>query len=148
MKITETNNNFNLSKAKKKQNSAADGFSDLMNIGDSEGENSTSASSSVSASGSIFATGSLDALNNLDNPEYIKKQNYDYGKDLLGDMEKMRNQMLVGNISESSLHNIKEKLNNLPLKSEDEKLMEIVEEIRVRAEVELAKIERDKRSEV
>jgi len=75
---------------------------------------------------------------------FNNKLNVEWSRDLLDDLEIIRNQLLMGSISERGLHRLQEKLNNIPLESEDKKLKDIVDEITTRAAVELAKLERFK----
>lgn len=144
MKITEIPNNIRLSGVKKKKgNAVSEGaFSGMLEETDSVQETSdTETSISVN---SVISADVMSVLNSAQDDSFNKKLNIEWGRDILEDLERIRNQILMGVISERALHQVEEKLKNIPLESEDLKLKNIVEEIRTRAAVELAKLARFK----
>lgn len=142
MKITETNNNYKLNKLKKKSaEGATEDFSSFMSEPASSATEASQIQSTSSTSG-ILPVNSLAMINGLDNDSFVKKENIDWGKDILDELNDLKGRILSGNVTEKSLHNISERLNNIPVETADESLKDLVEEIKTRAVVELAKLER------
>jgi hypothetical protein len=106
-----------------------------------EAEQSAQASSVTPAS-PVIAPTVINSINYDDAESEARKRNIEYGKDLLSSLEDLRDQILIGNISHNSLLNIEQRLDNLPINSQDEKLLNIVEEIRTRAAVEAEKLKK------
>ncbi|MGB0683135.1 MAG: flagellar assembly protein FliX [Magnetovibrionaceae bacterium] len=67
----------------------------------------------------------------------------DYGERLLDRLETVRMGLLDGSIPKEQLQDLAQSLRADRKRSDDEKLNEIIEEIELRAEVELAKLTRD-----
>ena len=67
----------------------------------------------------------------------------DYGKDLLERLDQLRLGILAGVFSKDRLAELAHKLRERQKETDDPKLNEIVKEIELRAEVELAKLTRN-----
>jgi hypothetical protein len=91
---------------------------------------------------SVISLDSMGVFSNIANEEYIVKENIDWSKNLLKELENIKYQILNGKISYNSLLNLKERLNNIPINPSDAKLKQIVEDIEIRAAVELEKLKK------
>lgn len=144
MRITDVTNSIKVSDLKKKKNStASEGvFSGMLESEEAAEVTDTEVSLTV---GSVISADLLSTLNGGQDETFNNKLNVEWGRDILQDLTQLRNQILIDKISENALHRVEEKLNNIPLKSGDDNLKNIVEEIRTRAAVELAKLEKFKK---
>lgn len=144
MKVSDVINNIKVSDIKKKKNSSASEgiFSGMLET--DEATEVTDIEVPVSVN-SVISEDAISILQSSHDENFNNKLNIEWGRDILEDLEKVRNQILMGKISERALHNIEEKLNNIPLESQDVKLKNIVDEIRTRAAVELAKLAKYKK---
>ncbi len=143
MRINNIINNVKPSDVKKKKNSSASEglFSGMIETEQATEVTDTEVSISVN---SVISNDMFTLLNSVNDQGFNNKLNVEWGRDILDDLEMIRNQILFGKISEKALYNVEEKLRNIPVSSEDTKLKNIVEEIRTRALVELAKLEKIK----
>lgn len=66
-----------------------------------------------------------------------------YGTDLLDRLEDIRHGILAGAVSKDKLQTLAQKMRQKRTESADPKLNEIIDEIELRAEVEIAKLTRD-----
>jgi hypothetical protein len=142
MRITDTGSSSKVNNTKRKKGvSAASGTGAFAEIfGAENGVDAAPEASAPANVGSVLSLDSLNMLANLNNEEFVKKQNIDWGRDILSELESIKYQILNGKISYASLSNLKERLHNIPLNSQDNKLKQIVEEIEIRAAVELEKL--------
>ncbi len=92
--------------------------------------------------GSVLSIDSIGLLAQAGDEEFVKQQNVSWGKDVLDQLEAIKYQILNGKISYSTLLNLKERLNNIPVNPADHKLRSIVQEIEIRAAVELEKLKK------
>ncbi|MBX9977765.1 MAG: flagellar assembly protein FliX [Alphaproteobacteria bacterium] len=123
-------------KIHKKTPSGATSFSAL-----SEGETGAE-SVSFLQSGQSLSSVTVDHLLMLSGSSYNPEQKtLDYGHEVLSSLEAFRGQIICGIISRKTLEDIRLLLNEAPIEAIDPKLRSIVEDIRIRAEVELAKLE-------
>lgn len=132
--------------AVRKKKSASDngGFSSLI-VG-SESDNNTTATSGTNASGATMATASLlgvtfNLATSLSN-NTAREENINWSNNILEKLNQLRFDILQGNISLASLKALNNELSSNILSSGDEKLDNIVNEIRIRASVELAKYDK------
>lgn len=84
----------------------------------------------------------LAMLNEVEDAVEAPKKSVERGNDMLDELEKIRDGLLFGGISVSRLENIQRMLANKQGMVQDPKLAEIIEEIEIRAAVELAKLGR------
>jgi hypothetical protein len=91
---------------------------------------------------SVISIDTMGVFSNIANEEYIVKENIDWSKNLLKELENIKYQILNGKISYNTLLNLKERLNNIPINPSDVKLKQIVEDIEIRATVELEKLKK------
>ena len=105
------------------------------------------ASSGVSASAEAASINSVDsilAVQETDDPTQRrgKRLGIQYGGDLLDHLEELRRDLLLGAIDIDKLGSIAQKIRSHRRQSDDVKLNEIIDEIELRAEVEIAKLAR------
>ena len=99
-------------------------------------------SSSVSIEGMTHLS-SIDIAGLFDfaaNPDQHKRQGVSYGETLLDRLDQFRTQIAMGSISPDLLKELRDRVNTMPVSQMDPKLRTIVEDIRIRAEVELANL--------
>ena len=105
------------------------------------------ASSSASASTESASVNSVDAifaLQEADDPTQRrgKRLGSQYGGDLLDHLEELRRDLLLGATDINKLGALAQKIRSNRRQSDDAKLNEIIDEIELRAEVEIAKLTR------
>ncbi|MBL6958345.1 MAG: flagellar assembly protein FliX [Rhodospirillales bacterium] len=66
-----------------------------------------------------------------------------YGEDILGRLEDIRHGLLIGSMPKEKLADLAQTMRAQRRQSDDPKLNEIIDEIELRAEVEIAKLTRD-----
>lgn len=131
------------SKSKKSSSSSAAGaFSALIEGTESSSADATSAASGVHAAAGIDAILAAQAID-PDEVNQGKKRAVRRGFDLLDSLDDIRMGLLLGQISGKRLYRLQELIAQQKDAVDDPKLMEILEEIDLRAAVELAKFERD-----
>lgn len=91
---------------------------------------------------SVLSIDSLNLLNGVMDKKYSSKLNLDWGFDVLKYLDQIKHQILNGKVSYSSLLSIRDRLNNIPIDPSDQRLAEIIEQIKTRAEVEVEKIKK------
>ena len=95
-----------------------------------------SGTSPLSAADAIFAAQMVGE----EEEKELKKQQLRRGKTLLDKLEEIRDGLLRGYLSKESLIEMAQFVREKKLLSQDERLNEIIEEIELRVEVELAKL--------
>ncbi len=100
----------------------------------------TVATSSVASSAPIASIDAIMALQGVDDSTSSDQKALNKGKDLLDRLEDIRHGLLIGSIPVERLKQLKQTLASYDVSAADPKLAEIVQEIEVRAAVELAKL--------
>ena len=100
----------------------------------------TVATSNVASSAPIASIDAIMALQGVDDSTSSDQKALNKGKDLLDRLEDIRHGLLIGSIPVERLKQLKQTLASYDVSSADPKLAEIVQEIEVRAAVELAKL--------
>jgi hypothetical protein len=96
-------------------------------------------------SGQSLSSVTVDHLLMLSgSPHNPERKALDYSHGVLSALETFRGQIICGAISKKTLEDIRGLLKEAPTMALDPKLRGIVEDIRIRAEVELAKLETQK----
>lgn len=94
----------------------------------------------------VVAAQSIDsilALQQVNDEEISRKKTIAYGHDLLDGLERLRNQLLLGEVSFSQLKNIERLMQNYRKDSfTDPALTDIINDIETRVAVEIAKYEK------
>ena len=104
---------------------------------------SSGASASTEAA-SVNSVDSILAVQETDDPTQRrgKRLGIQYGGDLLDHLEELRRDLLLGTADIDKLGSIAQKIRSHRRQSDDVKLNEIIDEIELRAEVEIAKLTR------
>ena len=102
-------------------------------------------SASLTEKSGIGAVESVVALQEFPDPESERSRNIyrDYGNSLLDRLDELRLGILAGVYSKADLADLAHKLREKQKVTEDSRLNEIIEEIELRAEVEIAKLARN-----
>ena len=101
-----------------------------------EDKASLTAASGVSSSDALLAI----QMAGDDEEQEIRKKLLKRGKNLIEKLEEIRDGLLLGSISRESLINISRMVKERRYESADPRLKEIMDEIELRVEVELAKL--------
>lgn len=91
----------------------------------------------------VASLNSIDVVGLFDlavNPDQHKRPGFDYGEALLERLDQFHQQVAMGQITPDLLKELRTRLNAMPLTHMDPKLHTLVEDIRIRASVELAKL--------
>ncbi|MBR1605457.1 MAG: flagellar assembly protein FliX [Alphaproteobacteria bacterium] len=124
------------SSSKAKKTSGSGNFSsylrDVMQV-ESEGILGTS---SMTAADAIFAAQSVGE----EEERALRKKQIERGKSLIEQLEEIRDGLLRGYISKERLMNISQFVREHKLEAQDSRLNDIIDEIELRVEVELAKL--------
>ena len=101
----------------------------------------TSSATGVAANSPIASVEAIVALQGVDSDSKKNtRQIVEIGEEMLDRLDQIRHGLLMGEIPVSGLLQLKKTLANFESSSDDPKLSEIIEEIEVRAAVELAKL--------
>lgn len=134
MKISGPGSVSNVSKSKGAGKAGGDGgFSKLLE--------STSNEKEVSSLGGINKISAVNFINSVDGDEKSRRRQLaEEGEDLLEELAKIRDALLFGNLSAERLRVIQAKIDRIETNCDDPTLNDIIEEIKTRAAVELAKL--------
>lgn len=138
MQVTTIGTNIDGIKSKKKTNkSLGSNFSGLIDDLDNE-------STAASGSSSVSATNPLIFLQEVGDEEKERREAVEQGFDALKYLENIRNGLLSGALSRDTIIGLESLLDKFKKNFSNTNLQQVIEEIEVRAKVELAKLERDK----
>lgn len=133
--VNKSSNDVTASKTKKTTGGAS--FSSyLQETMSKEDKASLTAASGVSSSDTLLAI----QMAGDDEEQEIRKKLLKRGKNLIEKLEEIRDGLLLGSISRESLINISRMVKERRYESADPRLKEIMDEIELRVEVELAKL--------
>ena len=142
MKVTDVNSSKAIgnTRRKKKTETKRDGFSDhLSKVAPDREEAGALDTSAVQAVDSLLSVQEVpDATE-----ERSRRPMIQYGGDLLDRLDQLRHDLLEGAVPKDKLAELAHRVRAGKKKSDDPKLNEIVDEIELRAEVEIAKLTRD-----
>lgn len=105
---------------------------------------SASATSSTSAASEVSSTAALSsllALQEISEEERKRERLVKQGKDMLDSLERLRQQLLMGEIPAHTMRDLSQKLSEEKQAISDPRLMLVIEDIELRLAVELAKLE-------
>lgn len=123
---------------KKRSGAAAVGdFSDFLDIAEEAG----SSASSISEAQNVANLSGIIAMQEVGDAEFAKKKLLKRGENLLSSLEDLRRNILVGRVPLSDLRDISQKLTENKEDFADPALKSIIDEIEIRAAVEVAKLE-------
>lgn len=133
--VNKSSNDVSAAKTKKTTGGAS--FSSyLQETMSKEDKASLTAASGVSSSDALLAI----QMAGDDEEQEIRKKLLKRGKSLIEKLEEIRDGLLLGSISRESLINISRMVKEHRYESADPRLKEIMDEIELRVEVELAKL--------
>ncbi len=143
MRINETNSSNKIASLKKKKGvSEADGGLFSLSTDSADSAPAAQNAQNISNIQSVLSLDALNILSQVNDEEYTQKQNIEWGKDILKQLERFKYQILNGKISHNALLELQSRINNIPINPQDHKLRGIIEEIEIRAAVELEKLKR------
>ena len=139
MKVTDNRPVSSYSNIKKKAKSAASGssFADIMAA-------STASSGSTAESSGVAATAPMDgllALQEVSEEDYARRETLKQGHNLIQSLEALRQSLLLGAVPYSVLRTLEGRLSEQRQMTVDPDLHSIMDDIELRAAVELAKLE-------
>ena len=136
-KIEDVKKTNELAKGKSSRKvSSETSFADFLRMNNLQETQQVQATSAVTSADAIFATQTIST----EEENQIRKKLIKKGKDLLESLEEIREGLLFGEISRDRLIEISRMVKQKDISSQDEKLQEILQEIELRVEVELAKL--------
>ena len=121
-----------------KSASLGENFADYLKSGNINDSNGVSAASSLTSVGAIFVTQMVDD----EEERQIRKKIIKKANTLLDNLEEIRQEIIFGSVSKEKLIEISRLVKQKDVETSDQKLKEILEEIELRVEVELAKLVR------
>lgn len=116
--------------------SSGENFADYLKNSAISDETKVNTTSSVASAGAIFAAQMVDD----EEEKQIRKKLIKKANTLLDNLEEIRQEIIFGAVSKEKLIEISRLVKQKDVETNDEKLKEILEEIELRVEVELAKL--------
>jgi hypothetical protein len=135
MRITDTNRT---SRTAPKKVSKGRGEGEKFSVEQEKSTEQVRYSAGVEDVGSVDA---LLALQSVEDPTLAKRKSVKRGHQLLDGLERLKTDLLVGRVSETRLQNMLKILKNAP-KADDPALKSVIDDIELRVQVELAKLDR------
>lgn len=129
-------NNVGASDGLKKKKKTASG-------GDFSAHLKTSEPTKNSSVSPVSATNPLFMLQEIDADENPKQQAINHGHDVLSQLDEIKLSLLTGNTTQSLLNSLDERIKNWRSDISDPKLQKIIDDIELRAAIELAKLQLD-----
>jgi len=145
MKISKVGSTQESASAKKKKSSAKAGkFADELQA--AHGAGATASAHEVEGSAPMGAVESILAVQEVPDATDGRSRGLlrQYGKDLLERLDEIHLAILTGAVSKERLAELARKLRQKRQQSDDTRLNEIIDEIELRAEVEIAKLTRER----
>ncbi len=138
-KVEDINKSAELSGTKSARKiGSGESFAQYLNIGNNSETQGVRSTAAVASADAIFATQMItDEEKRQIRDKVIKK-----AKSLLDKLDEIRDGLLVGEIAKDKLIEISRFVKQRDVESDDERLNEILSEIELRVEVELAKLTR------
>ncbi|MCE2927318.1 MAG: flagellar assembly protein FliX [Rickettsiales bacterium] len=141
MRITDSNPIKTAAEIRRKAragSSSSSSFADLLDAVSSDNAQSTGNLSDVSAPADVSM---MLALQEISDDELNRKKLILQGKNLLDELDKLRQQLLIGRVPLSTLQNLGKELAVQRVNISDPALLSLMDDIELRAAVELAKLE-------
>ena len=127
-------------KRRKTSGTSSSSFSALLDATSSAGE-----ADSTNSLSDISATAPLDnmlAMQEISEEEMARKELIKKGNNLIEELEKLRQQLLMGTVPLTTLRNLSHQLSIKKQSVSDPQLLSLMDDIELRAAVELAKLEK------
>jgi len=141
MKVTKSGSTKGVSSSRKADKAASgdSGFADaLRDVSGADATEQAQTTSSVGTVGSILAMQQV-----ADSTDHRSRGlMMEYGNDLLDQLDKIRMAILSGSISKDRLQDIARRLRERKITSDDPRLNDMIDEVELRVEVEIAKLTR------
>lgn len=140
MKITEYGAIRNASdiKRRKLDGSTSASFADML---DSVSTDDTATAPSLSDLSPVQGVNNMLALQEISDEEVNRKKMVQKGNDMLDSLEKLRQQLLIGGVPMAVLRELGSRISKQRQLVSDPRLLAIIDDIELRAAVELAKLE-------
>jgi hypothetical protein len=132
MKVIGTGQINSTQQAKKAGKTGNSDFSRLLEAADEAEE--------AKPAVSIKSISSINIIQEVNPDGQKKRQLVDKGNEMLDKLEEIRDSLLFGNITLSRLQNLQKIIDSVETSNTDSTLADIIEEIKTRAAVELAKL--------
>lgn len=136
MKVNDINKSSEIASGKVKKSSGGADFASFLKTANATQSSPVSGMTNVSSLDAIFATQMVDGVEERERRKKMVKR----GKNLLDKLEEIRSALLVGYIAKDKLIEISRLVKEQKTMCEDERLLNIIAEIELRVEVELAKL--------
>lgn len=136
MKVNDVSKNSEISSGKIRKSSGGADFASFLKTSDTKQTSPISGMTNVSSLDAIFATQMVDESEEHERRKKIIKR----GHTLLDKLEEIRTALLNGVISMDKLIEISRLVKEQKTICEDQRLLDIIAEIELRVEVELAKL--------
>lgn len=136
MKVNDINKSSEIASGKVRKNNGGADFASFLKTANTTQSSPVSGMTSVSSLDAIFATQMVDGVEERERRKKMIKR----GKNLLDKLEEIRSALLVGYIAKDKLIEISRLVKEQKTMCEDERLLNIIAEIELRVEVELAKL--------
>ena len=136
MKVNDINKSSEITSGKVKKSTGGADFASFLKAADTAQTSPVSGMTNVSSLDAIFATQMVDGVEERER----RKKMIKHGKNLLDKLEEIRSALLVGYIAKDKLIEISRLVKEQKTMCEDERLLNIIAEIELRVEVELAKL--------
>ncbi len=136
IKVNDVNKNTEIGTSKVRKSSDGVSFSSFLKPAATQGSAAVSGAASINAAEAIFAAQMVGGAEERE----VRRKMVRHGQSLLEKLEEIRNGLLAGHISKDRLIEISRFVKDRRFQAEDERLNEIISEIELRVEVELAKL--------
>ena len=135
-KIEDVRKTTELTQGKNIRKTGGENFADYLNTGGVSKQDQIQATSAMTSADAIFAAQMVQD----EEERQIRQKLVKKGNALLEKLEEIRDGLLVGEISKEKLIDISRFVKERDMQSSDPRLQEILQEIELRVEVELAKL--------
>lgn len=135
-KVEDVRKTTELAQGKNIRKTSGENFADYLNTGGVSKQNQIQATSAMTSADAIFAAQMVQD----EEERQIRQKLVKKGNALLEKLEEIRDGLLVGEISREKLIEISRFVKERDMQSSDPRLQEILQEIELRVEVELAKL--------
>ena len=138
MKIDGLGNIKNSAPVKKRTGVSGSSFADALSAAEHDAAGASGSLSDITATGTVS---NMFALQEVSDEEVRRKQLIQQGHNLLDKLEDLRRQLLMGTLPLHTLRNLERELSVQRMGTSDPRLTAIMDDIEIRAALELAKIE-------
>ncbi len=148
MKVTKVGSAQETSSAKRKPKTAADSETFADNLRKTQGSSDATAVSDTTTVGAADAVLAAQDVGDTLDDAIQRRRLTDFADNILDRLDELRLGILVGRFPKEKLADLAQRLRQKRQQSTDPRLNEIIQEIELRAEVEIAKYSRRSRSDL